>query len=799
MHVFGEDESCFFDPRCLACADDPFGCLGCLAGGIAQGCRFCGFSEFKGVLCPEDIPAGEGVEMAFRVNFELTVAGNVNDFDKESVITELAKLLGIDEGAITLVVRAASVKVDVTIMLFDDPAGSSGGGSVAGTAAAKAVAVVSTVQTVSANGNTLSMLLGVTVEAVSAVTTEEFVLQSPPPPPAPLPNDDDPTAAIAAGTSVTFVLILFGIVFRPWYRKRKERQAEVAAAAAAKAAKYGLDASGRIRTAPDFDKIAEAKMADKMADDESFNKGMASNWGGVDTSRVSRASALANAAAGGEKSERVVDDPAIVALTTELTSRGVDVVPWEELAVKGLFHQGTIGKLYKCQAEGAKLLMRRVRHDVLAASSAEQLAAQVAAFRDLSHPYVLSLAGVTCDGTSSFGLIEERMPRSLAALLASADGFGQAAKTAAELVHSMQLRLMTDLANGLEYLHSERIGHFSLHPENVLLDKNLQVKISDYGRSPQLPHWILSNDTTLKQQLLREKTTRMSSPVSRRMIERLGHEPVPAGEVNDRVRYLAPELIACFVGTQQDPAETVRQRHAARMLQRASSRSVLQRASSRSRNSLSARLDEDDERSGSHIWTTAVDVWAYGCLLVRLATMRPLYARHDIDEHDPNPGATLLSAIAQGELDVTDDLAAATISEALLGLVRSCTFIDKLRRPTMGQVLTHLWHMQTGEETQMRYGGSTARSPIPSARALTRPDSPSGRMRSIEMPAPTSTLMLMPPSAGAESAAAAAPAPAAAAEAAPPAAAAPAPAADPIRQPPSVAKGVSFESDTLVA
>jgi len=38
------------DPNCLNCANDPFGCLGCQACGVAD-CRFCGFGEYAEIPC----------------------------------------------------------------------------------------------------------------------------------------------------------------------------------------------------------------------------------------------------------------------------------------------------------------------------------------------------------------------------------------------------------------------------------------------------------------------------------------------------------------------------------------------------------------------------------------------------------------------------------------------------------------------------------------------------------------------------------------------------------------------------
>jgi len=44
------DSQTIKDPNCLNCANDPFGCLGCQACGVAD-CRFCGFGEYAEIPC----------------------------------------------------------------------------------------------------------------------------------------------------------------------------------------------------------------------------------------------------------------------------------------------------------------------------------------------------------------------------------------------------------------------------------------------------------------------------------------------------------------------------------------------------------------------------------------------------------------------------------------------------------------------------------------------------------------------------------------------------------------------------
>lgn len=57
--VCGSDGQCFLDVRCTANASqDPYGGLGCNAGGVASDCRFCGFGDYSEISCPTDSQSG---------------------------------------------------------------------------------------------------------------------------------------------------------------------------------------------------------------------------------------------------------------------------------------------------------------------------------------------------------------------------------------------------------------------------------------------------------------------------------------------------------------------------------------------------------------------------------------------------------------------------------------------------------------------------------------------------------------------------------------------------------------------
>lgn len=44
-------------------------------------------------------------------------------------------------------------------------------------------------------------------------------------------------------------------------------------------------------------------------------------------------------------------------------------------------------------------------------------------------------------------------------------------------------RIIKGICQGLQYLHENRINHLDLKPENVLLDIDMEPKITDFGLS----------------------------------------------------------------------------------------------------------------------------------------------------------------------------------------------------------------------------------------------------------------------------------------------------------------------------
>jgi serine/threonine protein kinase len=238
----------------------------------------------------------------------------------------------------------------------------------------------------------------------------------------------------------------------------------------------------------------------------------------------------------------------------------------------------------------------------------------------------------------------------------------------AEQTLSLRLSLIAEwnnvacgIADGLKFLHGQRLAHAALHPGNVLLDAQMRPRLADYG--PAM--------CRLRATHARTKAGRLKS---HRRNEAPGAEPLAGSESN---LYLSPEILQS-VGT-------VRLWSAARALDLPS------------------------------------DVWALGCLVARLATLKPLYykerpalyealAQKTADER----AAAARECIATGMWRPAAQLEGeAFLPLGLLELVESCTSLEPAERPSSALVHSALEQLRD-EESEGASNGLELPVPVPS-------------------------------------------------------------------------------------
>lgn len=262
-----------------------------------------------------------------------------------------------------------------------------------------------------------------------------------------------------------------------------------------------------------------------------------------------------------------------------------------------------------------------------------------------SHPNVLPILGIATNNGRRYALLTPKCTTSLQQLL-----------HLAEQTLSLRLSLITEwnnvacgIADGLKFLHGQRIAHAALHPGNVLLDAQMRPQLADYGPSM----------CRLRATYARTKEGRMK--LQRRDDDAQGAEPLAGSESN---LYLSPEILPS-VGK-------------------------------------------------VHLWSAAraldlpSDVWALGCLVARLATLKPLYYKERPALIAALSLATADERAAAARECITTGMwrpAAQLEGEAflplgLLELVESCTSLEPAERPSSALVHSALEQLREEEEAE---------------------------------------------------------------------------------------------------
>jgi len=262
-----------------------------------------------------------------------------------------------------------------------------------------------------------------------------------------------------------------------------------------------------------------------------------------------------------------------------------------------------------------------------------------------SHPNLLPILGIATNNGRRYALLTPKCTTSLQQLL-----------HLAEQTLSLRLSLITEwnnvacgIADGLKFLHGQRIAHAALHPGNVLLDAQMRPQLADYGPSM----------CRLRATYARTKEGRMK--LQRRDDDAQGAEPLAGSESN---LYLSPEILPS-VGK-------------------------------------------------VHLWSAAraldlpSDLWALGCLVARLATLKPLYYKErpaliaalslaTADER----AAAARECIATGMWRPAAQLEGeAFLPLGLLELVESCTSLEPAERPSSALVHSALEQLREEEEAE---------------------------------------------------------------------------------------------------
>ncbi|KAJ4839327.1 hypothetical protein Tsubulata_029964 [Turnera subulata] len=137
--------------------------------------------------------------------------------------------------------------------------------------------------------------------------------------------------------------------------------------------------------------------------------------------------------------------------------------------------QGTYGTVFKGKFSNEILVAVKVLNN--SKGNGEEFVNEVGMMGRIHHVNVVRLVGFCADGFRR-ALVYEYLPNdSLQKFIASADAKNH-------FIGWERLRIALGIAKGIEYLHQgcdQRILHFDIKPQNILLDNDFNPKISDFG------------------------------------------------------------------------------------------------------------------------------------------------------------------------------------------------------------------------------------------------------------------------------------------------------------------------------
>ncbi|KAK4350420.1 hypothetical protein RND71_029733 [Anisodus tanguticus] len=131
--------------------------------------------------------------------------------------------------------------------------------------------------------------------------------------------------------------------------------------------------------------------------------------------------------------------------------------------------------VYKHREVAIKLISQPEEDGHLATFLEKQFTSEVALLLRLKHPNIITFIAA-CKKPPVFCIITEYLPGgSLRKYLHQQEPYS------APL--NLVVKLALDIAHGMQYLHAEGILHRDLKSENLLLDEDMCVKVSDFGIS----------------------------------------------------------------------------------------------------------------------------------------------------------------------------------------------------------------------------------------------------------------------------------------------------------------------------
>lgn len=144
-----------------------------------------------------------------------------------------------------------------------------------------------------------------------------------------------------------------------------------------------------------------------------------------------------------------------------------------ETQEKLVLGEGTYGKVYKARSNrtGEEVAMKQMKLNASEEGVPSTAIREIALLKELSHPNVVRLLDVFCK-PNKLVLVFEFLENDLKKYMKQQN---------MRLTPAAVKRFAYQLCRGIEFCHANRIIHRDIKPQNLLINKDLQLKLADFG------------------------------------------------------------------------------------------------------------------------------------------------------------------------------------------------------------------------------------------------------------------------------------------------------------------------------
>ena len=155
-------------------------------------------------------------------------------------------------------------------------------------------------------------------------------------------------------------------------------------------------------------------------------------------------------------------------------------IEFNEITIKKPIGKGSYGDIFLSEIKGYDLVVIKQLPKV---NNDDDLIQQVVNLSKIRNPFIISYFGYSESVKNNYIIMEYAERGSLFEYIHS---FKDLTEYQSNVDWKRKVQISIDTCLGLFFLHSKQIVHRDLRSKNILLDKDLKAKISDYGIAPYL-------------------------------------------------------------------------------------------------------------------------------------------------------------------------------------------------------------------------------------------------------------------------------------------------------------------------